>query len=191
MMVRAILIGGGMAGVLDAIFAVTIYVFVLRAYSIVGVLQYIASGLLGASAFSGGFATAALGVAIHFVLAFAFAAIFGVLWQRVDVLRNSALVSGIAYGAAIWMFMSFVVLPLTGTPKTPFVLGVFASFLIDHALFVGLPIAFACRAYIRGRSRTPSTSAVTPAPGSRDAFASTASQTRKVRDSSDASPRIP
>lgn len=147
--VRSVLVGGGIAGVLDAIFAVIAYVFVLHAYSIVGVLQYIASGLLGASAFSGGLATAALGVAMHFVLAFAFAAIFSVLWQRVDLLRDSAVVSGLVYGAAVWIFMSFIVLPLTGTPKSSFDPGVFTSFLVDHALFVGLPIAFAARRYVR------------------------------------------
>lgn len=146
---RSILVGGGIAGVLDAVFAVIAYVFVLHAFSIVGVLQYIASGLLGQAAFAGGLATAALGVAIHFTLAFAFAALFAVLRQRVAALRTSVVTSGIVYGAAIWLFMSFIVLPLTGTPKFPFDPVVFASFLTDHALFVGLPIALAAGRYAK------------------------------------------
>jgi hypothetical protein len=146
---RSILIGGGITGVLDAIFAVIAYVFVLHAFSILGVLQYIASGLLGHAAFEGGLATAALGVAIHFTLAFTFAALFGVLRQRVAVLRTRVVTSGIVYGAAVWVFMSFIVLPLTGTPKFPFDPVVFVSFLVDHALFVGLPIALAAQRYAR------------------------------------------
>jgi hypothetical protein len=145
--VRAIATGGLIAGVLDAIFAVIAYVFVLRAFGIIGVLQYIASGLIGNAAFSGGLPTAALGVAIHFFLAFAFATLYYVVSRRVAALRERAVPIGIVYGAAIWLFMDFLVLPLTGTPKFPFNGALFVSFLIDHALFVGLPIALAVRRY--------------------------------------------
>ncbi len=144
---RAIVAGGLIAGVLDAIFAVVAYVFVLRAFGIVGVLQYIASGLIGKAAFSGGLATAALGVAIHFFLAFGFAALYYVVSRRVAALRERAVTIGIVYGAAIWLLMDLLVLPLTGTPKFPFNGALFVSFLIDHALFVGLPIALTVRRY--------------------------------------------
>jgi len=145
--VRAIATGGLIAGVLDAIFAVVAYVFVLRVFGIVGVLQYIASGLIGHAAFSGGLLTAALGVAIHFFLAFAFAALYYVFSRRVSALREHPVTIGIVYGAAIWLFMDLLVLPLTGTPKFPFNPALFVSFLIDHALFVGLPIALAVARY--------------------------------------------
>lgn len=147
MNLRAILTGGIIAGALDAVFAVIAYVFVLHAFSIVGVLQYIASGLLGQAAFSGGLLTAALGVCIHFFLAFSFATIYELSAQRAAILKTQAVVCGIIYGGAIWVFMSFIVLPLTGTPKFPFNAPLFLSFLADHALFVGLPIALAARRY--------------------------------------------
>ncbi len=47
---RVVAFAAGVAGVLDAVFAVIAYVFVLRTFSIVGVLQYIASGLFGQAA---------------------------------------------------------------------------------------------------------------------------------------------
>lgn len=145
--VRAIATGALIAGVLDAIFAVIAYVFVLRAFSVIGVLQYIASGLLGTAAFSGGLLTAGLGVAIHFFLAFMFAALYYLASSRFPALRVHAVPFGVAYGAAIWLFMDLIVLPLTGTPKSPFNGALFSGFLLDHALFVGLPIALATRRY--------------------------------------------
>ena len=145
--VRAIATGAVIAAILDALFAVVAYVFVLRAYSVIGVLQYIASGLLGPASFSGGLLTAVLGVTIHFFLAFAFAALYYVASRRYSTLRAQAVPSGIAYGAAIWLFMDLIVLPLTGTPKSPFNGALFTGFLLDHALFVGLPIALCVRRY--------------------------------------------
>lgn len=144
---RAISTGAVIAAVLDAIFSVIAYVFILRAFSVLGVLQYIASGLLGMAAFSGGLTTAGLGVAIHFFLAFAFAALYYIIARRVPALRIHAVRYGIIYGAAIWLFMDLIVLPHTGTPKSPFNGALFTGFLLDHALFVGLPIALAVRRY--------------------------------------------
>ena len=39
------------------------------------------------------------------------------------------------------MFNAAVVLPLTGTRHEPFFGGWYIPFIVDHALFVGLPIA--------------------------------------------------
>ena len=141
----AVVAGGLVAGVLDAAFAVVVDVVILRAYSLLGVLQWIASGLVGQGAFAGGLATAALGVGIHFVFAFFYAALYAVAARRFRVLVDRAVPAGIAYGALIWIFMDLIVLPHSGIPKVAFDPGVFAAFLVDHALFVGLPIALAVR----------------------------------------------
>jgi len=145
--IRAIATGAIIAGALDATFSLVAYVFVLHTFSIIGVLQYIASGLLGPAAFSGGLLTAALGVAIHFFLAFTFATLYYVASRRIKGLRSHAGTFGIVYGAGIWLVMDLVVLPLTGTPKSAFNAALFSSFLADHALFVGLPIALAIQRY--------------------------------------------
>jgi uncharacterized membrane protein YagU involved in acid resistance len=144
---RAILSGAIIAGVLDATFAVVVDVVILRAYSLLGVLQWIASGAIGNAAFSGGLATAALGVAIHFALAFFFATIYWVASSRIVALRTHAVPLGILYGAVIWIVMDLIVLPNSGVPKAAFNPIVFAAFLVDHALFVGLPIAYAVKRY--------------------------------------------
>jgi hypothetical protein len=146
---RAITTGALIAGVLDATFAVILDVLILRAFSLLGVLQWIATGVLGSGAFSGGLATAALGVAIHFALAFFFATLYYVAAQRIAPLRSNAITFGLIYGAGIWLVMDLIVLPHSGVPASPFNPVVFTAFLIDHAAFVGLPIALAVKRYTR------------------------------------------
>jgi hypothetical protein len=144
---RGILTGTVIAGVLDATFAVVVDVVILRAFSLLSVLQWIASGAIGRAAFSGGVSTAALGVAIHFALAAVFATFYWVASLRIDALRRHAVPAGIVYGAAIWLVMDLIVLPHSGVPKAAFDPIVFTAFLLDHALFVGLPIAWAITRY--------------------------------------------
>jgi uncharacterized membrane protein YagU involved in acid resistance len=144
---RGILTGAAIAGVLDATFAVIVDVIILRAYSLLGVLQWIASGAIGSAAFNGGLATAALGVVIHFALAAFFATTYWLASLRIGALRTHAVSLGLVYGAAIWIVMDLIVLPNSGIPKSAFEPIVFAAFLVDHAVFVGLPIALAIKRY--------------------------------------------
>jgi hypothetical protein len=136
--VRAIATGAVAAGLLDATFSIVLDVVILRAFSLVGLLQWIASGAIGAAAFSGGLATAALGLAIHFVLAAIFAGFYYLVSRRIAALRTQAIPIGIVYGAAIWM---------SAVPKAAFDPVVFTAFLLDHAFLVGLPIALAVKRY--------------------------------------------
>jgi hypothetical protein len=146
---RGVLTGTVIAGVLDATFAVIVDVVILRAFSLLGVLQWIASGALGSAAFSGGLATAVLGVVIHFALAAFFATLYWIASLRIGALRSHAAPLGIVYGAAIWIVMDLIVLPRSGVPKAAFDPIVFTAFLLDHAFFVGLPIALAIKRYTR------------------------------------------
>ncbi len=156
-LVRDTVLAGVITGALDAAFAVTLYVLVLHTLSVLGVLQFIASGLLGTAAFQGGLATGALGVAMHFFLAFAFAALYIASAQRIAVLREHPVVSGIAYGAAVYFFMNFVVLPFTAGPKAPVRAVELVPMLLDHMLFVGLPTALiAARRWHAARALSPS-----------------------------------
>lgn len=149
---RAILWGGAAAGVLDLTGAVVTNAW--RGLAPVRVLQSISSGLLGAKSYEGGFGTAALGVLLHFVIAFGAAAVFYAASRRLSFLWRRPLVAGPLYGAAVYFFMSFVVLPLSAFPH-----GVslapdrLATGLVVHVLCVGLPIALAARAAARGVGR--------------------------------------
>lgn len=142
---RAILWAGLTAGVLDLTAALVTNN--LRGLSPTRVLQSISSGLLGAGAFQGGTTTAALGVALHFVIALGAAAVFYGASRKVGFLVRRPVVAGLLYGAAVYLFMNLVVLPLSAVPFKVSLQpsASLAVGLVVHMLCVGLPIALVVR----------------------------------------------
>ena len=141
---RAIAIGGAVVGVLDAADGVA-YFRVTTGDDPVRVLQYIASGALGSSAFSGGLAAAALGALIHFGFAYGFTAAFVLAWTRIRAVRRHWASSGVAWGAAVWAFMNVLVLPLSRVAPSSITPVSALHGVVGHALFVGLSAAFVAR----------------------------------------------
>ena len=141
--VQAIFWGGLISGVLDAIDGVIAYG--TQGLNPIQVLQYIASGALGKSAFQGGLATAALGAAFHFIIAWVVAAVFVLASRQLEILKTHAVLAGLMYGAAVYFFMNYLVLPLSAVAPATFQLGLFLNGVIGHALFVGLPISLFAR----------------------------------------------
>jgi hypothetical protein len=111
----------------------------------VQVLQYIASGALGDSAFSGGLMAAGIGLLLHFLISLVVVALFVAAYQRSETVRNWASPVGLVYGITVWLVMNLIVLPLSGVPRSPIRALVLCHGLIGHALFVGLPTALAAR----------------------------------------------
>lgn len=108
------------------------------------VFRAVASGLLGReAAFAGGPWVAALGVLLHFVIAFGAAGVFFLASRRLPFLTEWPVPSGLAYGVAVYFFMQKVVLPLSAfTPRTPSAKNLAIAIGI-HLVCVGLPIALA------------------------------------------------
>ena len=150
---RGILVGGLVAGVLDITDALVFHG--LRGVAPGRILQAIASGLLGRDAFDGGAATAALGLGLHFVIAFGAATVYGVASRRLSVLVERPWLTGPIFGLAVYAVMQYVVLPLSrfrpGPPSPPGSIDWgLVNLLAAHIFFVGLPIALAAR-WARGR----------------------------------------
>lgn len=80
------------------------------------VFQYIASGLIGSRSFELGTASVALGIVLHYAIALGWTAIFYAASRRFTILLRRPIVSGLIYGIAVYLFMNFVVLPLSGVP---------------------------------------------------------------------------
>jgi hypothetical protein len=111
-------------------------------------MHSIASGLLGAAAFQGGFKTAALGVALHFLIAFGAAVVYYGLSRKLNFLVRQTIVCGLIYGVAVYGFMNLIVLPLSAIPFKPsYAPAVLITGLVIHMLCVGLPIALAAGRY--------------------------------------------
>ena len=148
---RALLLGGLTVGVLDALDALIF--FGLRGVPPVRLFQGIASGLLGRSAFTGGMATAMLGVLLHFFIAFVVVATYHATARRLPGLTLRPWTYGPLYGLAVWSVMNFIVIPLSaiGARGPRSTSGVINGLLI-HALGVGLPAALFARAARLGAS---------------------------------------
>jgi len=138
-----ILWGGLVAGVLDATDGVVAFGF--KGMNPSQVLQYIASGLLGGAAFKGGLAAAGLGAVLHFFIAFVAAGVYYTASHKLPSLYRNPAIWGPTFGAAVYFFMNFLVLPFSAVPKSPFSLVLFLNGVLGHALFVGLPIAWFAR----------------------------------------------
>ena len=82
------------------------------------IFQYIASGLIGMKAFSAGMASVALGVAIHYSIAFTWTAIYSAASRKILVLVRRPVICGLLYGGLVYVVMTFIVLPLTRVPHS-------------------------------------------------------------------------
>lgn len=107
-------------------------------------LQFIASGLLGPQAFQGGMATAALGLALHFFIAFALVAVFYAARRSVGFVRQHAVWSGIIYGLVVYTVMNLVVLPLSAARPRHSLTGDLIQIGI-HMFVIGLPTSLLLR----------------------------------------------
>src|SRR5262245_15708942 len=112
----AIVTGGLACGVLDITAAFLRWGF--RDGKGIRILQSIASGLLGTKSFQGGLGTAALGLAFHFLIATSWAAVFFLASRKLTFLVRRPVTWGFLYGIAVYMFMAWIVVPLSAFPKS-------------------------------------------------------------------------
>jgi len=155
--IARVLVAALVVAAADLIDAIVVWVVLYQKSTVERILQSIASGLLGRdAAFSGGSATAGLGLVLHFVVALGWTVMFWVLLQRWTHLRawtastRGAVLAGLVYGAVVWLLMDGVVLPLSHARATPVTAAWFWIQLATHPFVVGLPIAV-----ILGRAGRP------------------------------------
>lgn len=141
----AIVWAGLVCGVLDITAAFVVYGwFGLKP---IPLLQGIAAGLQGSRSFQGGLATAFLGLACHFMIAFSAAAVYYAASRQLPFLCLHAVVSGVLYGIAVYFFMNRIVVPLSAARHYPFSFKMMVIGVIIHIFCVGLPIALVVRRY--------------------------------------------
>ena len=131
-----------MGGLLDALYATVLWGFILGDNP-AGVWQSVAAGLLGKASYEGGNATAVLGLALHFFIAFVMALVYVRAARRLPILIQRPLLMGVAYGFVLYLVMNFVVVPLSAIGfHAPSLKGAIRA-LIPHIVFVGPAIALA------------------------------------------------
>jgi uncharacterized membrane protein YagU involved in acid resistance len=143
---RLVLTGGLVAGTFDIVYACTFWA--LKAgVPMRRVFQSVAAGLLGKASFTGGAATAALGLALHYFIALSMSLAYYLVARRWPLLWQRPWFSGGVYGLLLYGVMNYVVVPLSAAgPSSQDPLWVGLSIAV-HVLLIGIPIArFAGRA---------------------------------------------
>ena len=152
---KPILYAAVLVGVLD-ITAACINLGVAYGFGPLRVLKGVAGGLLGRSALEGGFATAALGLAMHFTMALTITTIFYALSRRLPLPQKlwGVVAVGLLYGAAVFAINNFATAPFLSWVRslylhTPILFKPPMGWwqLIIHLFCVGLPIALVMHRY--------------------------------------------
>jgi hypothetical protein len=140
--------GGLIAGTLDIV-AACVSAWLRGGTSPVRVLQFVASGVLGAASFGGGAKAAILGLALHFLIATVATAVFYFASRNWFFLIERPIAAGLLYGIAVYAFMNFVVIPLSRVRPLPATLSGRVIGLLIIMFFIGLPIALIVRRFAR------------------------------------------
>lgn len=140
----AALKAGLIAGLLD-ISAAFIQYYLRTGKNPLTVLKFIASGVFGRRALTGGTDMILWGLVFHFGIALSFAALYFWLAARWPALRRAWIVFGMVYGLFVWAVMNLLVVPLSRTPERPFS---WPGALVAMAILIvciGLPIAYGAK----------------------------------------------
>jgi uncharacterized membrane protein YagU involved in acid resistance len=107
------------------------------------VFHAVASGLIGRdAALAGGAPTAALGILLHFVIAFGAAGTYLGVSRFWGFLMDRPFVAGPLYGIAVYWFMQLVVIPMSAIQPRPQELSNRLIGIGIHIVFVGTTIAW-------------------------------------------------
>ena len=147
---RPILIGGLIAGALDITYA-CVFFGIRNHVTPIRILQSVARGVLGQSAFQGGLKIAALGLFFHFLIALIVATIYVFASRVIPFLIAHAVIGGLLYGLCVYLVMYGIVMRFSAIHSTLFPWqypwAVLIPNVLIHIFGIGLPIALVARKY--------------------------------------------
>jgi uncharacterized membrane protein YagU involved in acid resistance len=139
-------LAGIVAGTLDLVYASTFW-GIQRGLTPLQILQSVAAGWLGRATYEGGYRSALLGLVSHYGIAITMAAMFYFASRRWPALARKPMLSGSLYGIALYVVMTYVVVPLSkaGAGELPAWKWEDLSHIAGHMLLVGIPCALGAR----------------------------------------------
>ena len=140
MKISKILGAGLLVGTLD-ISAACVQYFIKTGKSPENVLKFVASGVFGKEALTGGVLMSVCGLLFHFLVAFIFTTFFFFIYPRLKFLSFNVILTAILYGVFTWAVMNRIVLPLSNTSPIPFTWTGAAISAGILCLCIGLPLA--------------------------------------------------
>jgi len=139
-------IGGLILGMLHLIIQSWLVFSLLEQNPFISVLQYVASGAMGNAAFTGGPATALLGLVLDFLMTTIMAGVFILSADQIPLLRSHVIPGSLLYGFGVFIVMNFIVLPLSAAPPLPAPpMWLFIEMILEHVLLIGLPLGILVR----------------------------------------------
>jgi len=151
---KTILLAWLTAGILDIVAAIVVYVYIMARTTTIGLLEGIAGGALGKSAFNHGNAMALVGLCFHFIIALSFTIFYFFIFPYISLLKTQRILSGLLYGIFVWCVMNLAVLPLLQIRSIP---TKWNSILIGAAILmfcIGLPISLIVSRYYLLKEKT-------------------------------------
>ncbi len=148
---KSILLAWLTAGCLDLLGAIIVYSLIMQRVTIMRLLQGIARGALGNSAFEGGIATALAGVGFHFIIALCFTVFYFLIFPYIPFLKKQKVVSGLLYGIFVWCVMNLAVLPSLQIANIPTKWDSIVRGALILMFCIGLPISLIVSRYYTGR----------------------------------------
>jgi len=139
----------GIAGTLDI--SDNLIFNALRGVTPAMVFRFIASGLLGPpAALRLGMVAVALGVLMHYTIAFTWTAVFYVASRRLPFLLRRPLLWGPVYGAGVYLVMTLIAVPLSRVPHVQAVITLAnrINAVLALLLCIGLTIALLSRRWL-------------------------------------------
>jgi hypothetical protein len=148
---RTIVTGGIIVGSFDILFVI-IYYGITRGTAALRVFQSVARGWFGAASFTMGWQSGVAGLFSHFFIAFCLVTVFYIASRRITTMTRYPLAAGAVYGLGVYLFMNFVVLPLSKAGFPVFTTEGVVTQLIAHMMLIGPSTGL----IVRHGSRSPS-----------------------------------
>jgi len=151
--VAAILLTWLMAGTFDGIAAVLWSAWYTHIVS-VEVFRYVASGIFGTAALTGGGVMIAYGILLHYLIALLFTIAWFLSYPFFNSIMRYKVIIAIFYGIVTWAVMEFIVLPLSHVAKHSFDITNAVTGCVILIFTIGLTITLMAHAYyykIKGR----------------------------------------
>ncbi len=144
MKLSKILAAGLLVGTLD-ISAACLQYYIKTGKSPENVLRFVASGVFGKDAFTGGAFMSVYGLLFHFLIALGFTAFFFSIYKKLKFLSFNVVLTAILYGVFTWTIMNKIVLPLSNCPGIPFTWRGAAIAAGILCVCIGLPLAIVAK----------------------------------------------
>ncbi len=150
--IKTILFAWFIAGTLDMVGALLVYVVILKKVSAEKIVRGIARGIFKNDAMSGGSEMIFYGVAFHYLIALLFTIFFFLIFPYIPFFRKQKILGGLLYGLFVWAVMNLIVLRIVFPNPAPITFKgawIGASILM---VMIGLPLSYFANRYYANKN---------------------------------------